>query len=130
MRKGRGCMLQYQHSSLRVLTPFTAQIDVEPLSGAEPVEYFLGPDWQVKTHPKQVSSELPSRHAEGTWRVFINMWSLAAFCIIWSVFTPTSSPWGCVRNRDASLGSVSVWGRVHNVFIRQQLEVPKSHLHY
>uniref|UniRef100_A0A3Q3XQU9 Uncharacterized protein n=1 Tax=Mola mola TaxID=94237 RepID=A0A3Q3XQU9_MOLML len=47
MRKGRGCMLQYQHSSLRVLTPFTAQIDVEPLSGAEPVEYFLGPDWQV-----------------------------------------------------------------------------------
>uniref|UniRef100_A0A8D3BA83 Uncharacterized protein n=1 Tax=Scophthalmus maximus TaxID=52904 RepID=A0A8D3BA83_SCOMX len=41
MRKGRGCMLQYQHSTLRVLTPFVAQ------AGAEPVDYFLGPDWQV-----------------------------------------------------------------------------------
>ncbi|XP_074474128.1 transmembrane protein 132D-like [Sebastes fasciatus] len=51
MRKGRGCMLQYQHSTLRVLTPFIAQADAEmppdPLTGAEPVEYFLGPDWQV-----------------------------------------------------------------------------------
>ncbi|XP_034751887.1 transmembrane protein 132D [Etheostoma cragini] len=51
MRKGRGCMLQYQHSTLRVLTPFMAQTDVEapsdPLTGADPVEYFLGPDWQV-----------------------------------------------------------------------------------
>ncbi|XP_033502191.2 transmembrane protein 132D isoform X1 [Epinephelus lanceolatus] len=51
MRKGRGCMLQYQHSTLRVLTPFIAQTDTEvlpdPLTGAEPVEYFLGPDWQV-----------------------------------------------------------------------------------
>uniref|UniRef100_A0A671TLI7 Uncharacterized protein n=1 Tax=Sparus aurata TaxID=8175 RepID=A0A671TLI7_SPAAU len=41
MRKGRGCMLQYQHSALRVRTHFMAQAD------AEPVEYFLGPDWQV-----------------------------------------------------------------------------------
>lgn len=53
MRKGRGCMLQYQHSSLRVLTPFVAQADAEvppdPLAGAEPVEYFMGPDWQVRT---------------------------------------------------------------------------------
>lgn len=53
MRKGRGCMLQYQHSTLRVLTPFVAQAGAEalpdPLTGAEPVEYFLGPDWQVKT---------------------------------------------------------------------------------
>uniref|UniRef100_A0A4W6DET1 Uncharacterized protein n=1 Tax=Lates calcarifer TaxID=8187 RepID=A0A4W6DET1_LATCA len=51
MRKGRGCMLQYQHSTLRVLTPFVAQAGAEalpdPLTGAEPVEYFLGPDWQV-----------------------------------------------------------------------------------
>ncbi|XP_067341376.1 transmembrane protein 132D [Channa argus] len=51
MRKGRGCMLQYQHSTLRVLTPFIAQTDGEgqpdPLTGAHPVEYFLGPDWQV-----------------------------------------------------------------------------------
>ncbi|XP_059214266.1 transmembrane protein 132D [Centropristis striata] len=51
MRKGRGCMLQYQHSTLRVLTPFIAQADPEvppdPLTGAEPVEYFMGPDWQV-----------------------------------------------------------------------------------
>uniref|UniRef100_A0A3Q1BTB3 Uncharacterized protein n=1 Tax=Amphiprion ocellaris TaxID=80972 RepID=A0A3Q1BTB3_AMPOC len=29
MRKGRGCMLQYQHSTLRVLTPFIAQPDAE-----------------------------------------------------------------------------------------------------
>ncbi|XP_073334373.1 transmembrane protein 132D-like [Pagrus major] len=51
MRKGRGCMLQYQHSALRVRTHFIAQADAEalpdPLTGAEPVEYFLGPDWQV-----------------------------------------------------------------------------------
>lgn len=52
MRKGRGCMLQYQLSAVRVLTPFVAQPDAEvlpdPLTGEEPVEYFLGPDWQVK----------------------------------------------------------------------------------
>lgn len=52
MRKGRGCMLQYQHSTLRVLTPFIAQTDAEslpdPLTGAQTGEYFLGPDWQVK----------------------------------------------------------------------------------
>nr|XP_020465413.1 transmembrane protein 132D-like [Monopterus albus] len=51
MRKGRGCMLQYQHSALRVLTPFMAQADTEllpdPLTGPQPAEYFLGPDWQV-----------------------------------------------------------------------------------
>ncbi|KAI9524796.1 hypothetical protein NQZ68_014331 [Dissostichus eleginoides] len=51
VRKGRGCMLQYQHSRLTVLTPFIAQADAEapsdPLTGAEPVEYFMGPDWQV-----------------------------------------------------------------------------------
>ncbi|KAM6902723.1 transmembrane protein 132D [Xenentodon cancila] len=51
MRKGRGCMLQYQHSTLRVLTPFVAQSDAEVLpktvTGKEPVEYFLGSDWQV-----------------------------------------------------------------------------------
>uniref|UniRef100_A0A3P8S6R1 Si:dkey-1d7.3 n=1 Tax=Amphiprion percula TaxID=161767 RepID=A0A3P8S6R1_AMPPE len=29
MRKGRGCMLQYQHSTLRVLTPFIVQPDAE-----------------------------------------------------------------------------------------------------
>ncbi|XP_072228202.1 transmembrane protein 132D-like [Leuresthes tenuis] len=51
MRKGRGCMLQYQHSTLRVLTPFVAKADTELLpdllTGREPVEYFLGSDWQV-----------------------------------------------------------------------------------
>ncbi|XP_062290727.1 transmembrane protein 132D [Scomber scombrus] len=51
MRKGRGCMLQYQYSTLKVLTPFVAQADSEalpdPLTGVEPVDYFLGPDWQV-----------------------------------------------------------------------------------
>ncbi|XP_061913016.1 transmembrane protein 132D-like [Entelurus aequoreus] len=39
MRKGRGCMLQYQHSPLRVLTHFVAD--------SQPLEYFLGPDWRV-----------------------------------------------------------------------------------
>ncbi|XP_061590313.1 transmembrane protein 132D isoform X2 [Cololabis saira] len=51
MRKGRGCMLLYQQSTLRVLTPFVAQPDAEvlakTLTGKEPVEYFLGSDWQV-----------------------------------------------------------------------------------
>uniref|UniRef100_A0A665X870 Uncharacterized protein n=1 Tax=Echeneis naucrates TaxID=173247 RepID=A0A665X870_ECHNA len=51
IRKGRGCMLQYQHSTLRVLTSFVAQASAEVLpdliTGAENVEYFLGPDWQV-----------------------------------------------------------------------------------
>uniref|UniRef100_A0A3B5L5H3 Uncharacterized protein n=1 Tax=Xiphophorus couchianus TaxID=32473 RepID=A0A3B5L5H3_9TELE len=50
-KKGRGCMLQYQLSTVRVLTPFVAQPDSEvlpgPLTGEEPVEYFLGSDWQV-----------------------------------------------------------------------------------
>lgn len=54
VRKGRGCMLQYQHSRLTVLTPFIAQADAEapsdPLTGEEPVEYFMGPDWQVKKY--------------------------------------------------------------------------------
>ncbi|XP_068191181.1 transmembrane protein 132D-like [Antennarius striatus] len=51
MRKGRGCMLQYQYSIMRVLTQFIAQVDNEvlpdSLTGTNPVEYFLGPDWQV-----------------------------------------------------------------------------------
>ncbi|XP_074547138.1 transmembrane protein 132D [Halichoeres trimaculatus] len=50
MRKGRGCMLQYQHSTLRVLSHFVAQDEDTPpdlLSGAEPVQYFLSSDWKV-----------------------------------------------------------------------------------
>ncbi|KAM4720273.1 transmembrane protein 132D-like [Anableps anableps] len=51
MRKGRGCMLQYQLSTVRVITPFVAQPGSEvlpgPLTGEEPVEYFIGSDWQV-----------------------------------------------------------------------------------
>uniref|UniRef100_UPI0037E7B281 transmembrane protein 132D-like n=1 Tax=Semicossyphus pulcher TaxID=241346 RepID=UPI0037E7B281 len=51
MRKGRGCMLQYQHSTLQVLTHFIAQGEADGLldllTGAEPVEYFMGPDWRV-----------------------------------------------------------------------------------
>ncbi|KAM6985088.1 transmembrane protein 132D [Aplochiton taeniatus] len=48
MRKGRGCMLQYQQSLVRVLTPFVAQPPSwEPPGGPGPAEYFLGPDWQV-----------------------------------------------------------------------------------
>ncbi|KAK0154101.1 Transmembrane protein 132D [Merluccius polli] len=52
MRKGRGCMLQYQHAVVRVLTPFTAQSSAsqavpDPGSGETHLEYFLAPDWQV-----------------------------------------------------------------------------------
>ncbi|KAM3599251.1 uncharacterized protein V6R79_002501 [Siganus canaliculatus] len=51
MRKGRGCMLQYQLTTFRVVTHFIAQVDAEvlpdPMTGVETVEYFLGPDWQV-----------------------------------------------------------------------------------
>ena len=56
-------MLQYQHSALRVLTPFVAQPDGEvtpdSLTGAEPVDYFLGPDWKVST------SDLPGHFPSG-----------------------------------------------------------------
>ena len=53
IRKGRGCMLHYQHSVVRVLTPFTAQSSASPAvpdPGSEetPLEYFLAPGWQVK----------------------------------------------------------------------------------
>ncbi|XP_077479065.1 transmembrane protein 132D-like [Stigmatopora argus] len=49
MRKGRGCMLQYQHSTMKVFTHFEANSDFAPdlLTGAKPLDYFLGPDWQV-----------------------------------------------------------------------------------
>lgn len=45
VRKGRGCMLQYQSSPLRVLTAFSAQ--TETPDGDVSRTYFLGPDWQV-----------------------------------------------------------------------------------
>lgn len=55
MRKGRGCMLHYQSSPLKVLTHFTAQMDpqrpADPLTGDMSVKYFLGPDWQVNHDP-------------------------------------------------------------------------------
>ncbi|XP_028319277.1 transmembrane protein 132D [Gouania willdenowi] len=51
MRKGRGCMLQYQHTPVRVLTRFVATADSagvpEALAGGEPVEHFLGSEWQI-----------------------------------------------------------------------------------
>ncbi|XP_058387066.1 transmembrane protein 132B-like [Diceros bicornis minor] len=40
-RKGRGCSLQYQHTTVRVLTQFMA----ESLNLAQ-LSYMLGPDWQ------------------------------------------------------------------------------------
>ncbi|KAI2651438.1 Transmembrane protein 132D [Labeo rohita] len=43
-RKGRGCMLQYQHSLIRVHTVFTAESS-DPSSPSP--AYFLGSDWQV-----------------------------------------------------------------------------------
>ncbi|XP_028830270.1 transmembrane protein 132C [Denticeps clupeoides] len=39
-RKVKGCMLQYQHSQVRILTPFTAEPSGQPA-------FFLGPGWQV-----------------------------------------------------------------------------------
>ncbi|XP_053734245.1 transmembrane protein 132C-like isoform X2 [Synchiropus splendidus] len=51
MRKGRGCMLQYQHTTIRVMTPFTAQTDSQAmadlLTREKSVSYFMGPEWQV-----------------------------------------------------------------------------------
>ncbi|CDQ85844.1 unnamed protein product [Oncorhynchus mykiss] len=43
IRKSRGCMLQYQHTVVRVLTPFVA----EPSDPSPDPMTFLGPDWQV-----------------------------------------------------------------------------------
>uniref|UniRef100_A0A8C4Z695 Transmembrane protein 132D n=1 Tax=Gadus morhua TaxID=8049 RepID=A0A8C4Z695_GADMO len=42
-RKGKGCMLQFQHALVRVLTHFTAEQE-DP---RDPKAYFLGSDWQV-----------------------------------------------------------------------------------
>ncbi|CAB1445532.1 unnamed protein product [Pleuronectes platessa] len=42
-RKGKGCMLQYQHALVRVLTHFVA----EQADPRDPKAYFLGSDWQV-----------------------------------------------------------------------------------
>ncbi|XP_013909741.1 PREDICTED: transmembrane protein 132D [Thamnophis sirtalis] len=42
-RKGRGCTLQYQHATVRVLTQFVA----EPLDSSGQTTYLLGSDWQV-----------------------------------------------------------------------------------
>uniref|UniRef100_A0A4W5P0U4 Si:dkey-1d7.3 n=1 Tax=Hucho hucho TaxID=62062 RepID=A0A4W5P0U4_9TELE len=52
MRKGRGCMLQYQHTVVRVLTPFVAEPSdpaPDPMAGkvGGALESFLGTDWQV-----------------------------------------------------------------------------------
>lgn len=78
MRKGRGCMLQYQHSALRVRTHFMAQADAEalpdPLTGAEPVEYFLGPDWQVETFTATVLTE-----ADMSALTFIRQFIIASY---------------------------------------------------
>lgn len=42
-RKAKGCMLQFQHATVRVLTHFVAE-QVDP---RDPKAYFLGSDWQV-----------------------------------------------------------------------------------
>uniref|UniRef100_A0AAV2MSK2 Transmembrane protein 132D n=1 Tax=Knipowitschia caucasica TaxID=637954 RepID=A0AAV2MSK2_KNICA len=42
-RKGKGCMLQFQHALVRVLTHFMAEQE-DP---REPKAFFLGSDWQV-----------------------------------------------------------------------------------
>ncbi|XP_049906207.1 transmembrane protein 132D [Epinephelus moara] len=42
-RKGKGCMLQFQHALVRVLTYFVA----EQADPRDPKAYFLGSDWQV-----------------------------------------------------------------------------------
>ncbi|XP_071338438.1 transmembrane protein 132D [Trachinotus anak] len=42
-RKGKGCMLQFQHALVRVLTHFVA----EQTDPRDPKAFFLGSDWQV-----------------------------------------------------------------------------------
>lgn len=42
-RRGRGCTLQYQHATVRVLTQFVA----EAASPGGHLAYLLGSDWQV-----------------------------------------------------------------------------------
>ncbi|KAM9811080.1 transmembrane protein 132D [Neosynchiropus ocellatus] len=42
-KKGKGCMLQFQHAMVRVLTHFAAEQE-DP---RDPKAYFLGADWQV-----------------------------------------------------------------------------------
>ncbi|XP_068064430.1 transmembrane protein 132D-like isoform X1 [Anomalospiza imberbis] len=42
-RRGRGCTLQYQHATVRVLTQFVAE---PPQPGAQ-LSYLLGSDWQL-----------------------------------------------------------------------------------
>ncbi|NWY37924.1 T132D protein, partial [Sylvia atricapilla] len=42
-RRGRGCTLQYQHATVRVLTQFVA----EPPEPGGQLSYLLGPDWQL-----------------------------------------------------------------------------------
>ena len=42
-KKGKGCMLQFQHAMVRVLTHFMAEQE-DP---RDPKVYFLGSDWQV-----------------------------------------------------------------------------------
>ncbi|XP_030647590.1 transmembrane protein 132C [Chanos chanos] len=42
-RKGKGCTLQYQYASVRVLTHFVA----EPTDPGGDLVYMLGPDWQA-----------------------------------------------------------------------------------
>ncbi|XP_066515545.1 transmembrane protein 132C [Hoplias malabaricus] len=45
-RKGRGCMLQFQHALVRVLTHFVAE-QPDPRDPREPQAVFLGSDWLV-----------------------------------------------------------------------------------
>ncbi|NWY73031.1 T132D protein, partial [Erithacus rubecula] len=42
-RRGRGCTLQYQHATVRVLTQFVA----EPPEPGAPLAHLLGSDWQL-----------------------------------------------------------------------------------
>ncbi|KAL4609235.1 Transmembrane protein 132C-like [Arapaima gigas] len=42
-QRGRGCSLQYQHASVRVLTRFVA----EPTTRRGPPDFLLGSDWQA-----------------------------------------------------------------------------------
>ncbi|XP_048100215.1 transmembrane protein 132D [Alosa alosa] len=47
-RKGKGCMLQFQHALVRVVTHFVAEQSEARGSGPrEPLAIFLGSDWQV-----------------------------------------------------------------------------------
>lgn len=66
-KKVRGCVVQYQHSQIQVLTAFTAEMSDSSMSSPEP---FLGPEWLLDVTPlvryslKVVDTSIVQLHRE------------------------------------------------------------------